>query len=162
MGCDIHPYIEIKQNQNWVIFNDFKPWQEDGYPIRNYRFFGWLCGVRNYSGVTPLIDELRGLPSDISEKNPLKEPGPDLHSYGYVTLAELLAVNYEETILDRRVTRQIATNFSDGGCTTDDPSEAKSYKLSEWLPKTFFETLTKLKELGLSPEDVRIVFAFDN
>src|ERR1700691_1564806 len=68
MGCDIHPYVEVRKNGTWVKADVKVP---DG---RNYWTFAKLANVRNGFGfagcdtgdaVVPIC-EPRGLPADTS------------------------------------------------------------------------------------------------
>lgn len=76
MGCDIHVYLERKNNDGkWVNWNFYfentdkecyggLPYiPRTCYPWRNYELFGILAGVRSY--YTKPIDELRGIPNDV-------------------------------------------------------------------------------------------------
>ena len=108
--------------------------------------YGFLANVRNYSRVPP-ISEPRGLPEDISEdvKSESEEYwSGDGHSHSWVSLKELLDFDYEKTFEDRR-------------CEGD--GEVVSFK--KFLGEQFFAQIEILKTLG-DPEDVRIVFFFDN
>lgn len=84
-----------------------------GYSDRNYDAFGILANVRNgtWGDGTPFISEPRGLPRDISdelrtahESNYETPDGKDNpahyslgdHSFTHVTLAELLAFNWDD------------------------------------------------------------------
>lgn len=156
MGCDIHPRVEIRDEAGWHPVPDLEVWD-----FRSYSVFGWLAGVRNYSAVEPLT-EPRGFPADASE--PVREDFEkwkmDAHTPSWLTLAELLAVDYEAEVNDRRVTRQIAPNAWDGGCTGE-PEEGTREPLREFLGVAFMRDLAYLVELG-DPENVRVVFWFDN
>lgn len=59
MGCYIHSQAEKQDGGRWVGL-DVEAFEE-----QNYRFFGWLADVCNYSGVTPLAAD-RGFPTDAS------------------------------------------------------------------------------------------------
>jgi len=174
MGCDIHSYVEVKHNGIWTQVHKKFPlsnWEKELYHrdfgdrpfnYRHYGLFGWLADVRNYSGVKSLAPR-RGLPADVSSEvyKIAQEYGPDGHSHSWIRLQELLEVDYNEIIWDRRVTRQITPNFSDGRCTTDNPKEGKRLPLRKFLGSSFFKALEVLETVG-EPENVRIVFWFDN
>lgn len=66
------------------------------YGGRNYYLFGILAGVR-YDRIEP-ISEPRGVPNDISEayKEQLKQWEGDAHSKSYLTLKELLDVDWSK------------------------------------------------------------------
>lgn len=147
MGCDIHFHVEKKdENGKWISADKWTvdPWGDDDpdyidvkredsfYHDRNYLLFGILAHVRDRS-VTP-ISSPRGLPKDVSPevKKRSDDYGADGHSHSWLTLAELLAYDWD-----------VAMN---------------TYA----APTSFVrETLPKLQALG-SPENVRIVFFFDN
>ena len=103
MGCDIHIFLERKNNKNrWIdsmiyensVYGEgFKPLSDYG---RDYTLFATLAGVR---GDNP-IKYPKGIPEDCSpEYRKLCEDwGDDGHSHSYFTLRELLdaAPNYSE------------------------------------------------------------------
>jgi len=153
---------------------------------RSYSTFGFLAGVRNYSHCTP-ISEPKGLPTDSEYLNtPLPEPqnfsysgydngtattnggeiecDADYHYLSYLTLKELLDYDYEQTFWDRRISR---TTYNDkGGSFTNGASLAEEGEGSiityrEHLGEWFFNEIEILKTLG-EPENVRIIFFFDN
>jgi hypothetical protein len=66
------------------------------YGGRNYYLFGILAGVR-YDRIEP-ISEPRGVPNDISEayKEQLNQWEGDAHSKSYLTLKELLDVDWSK------------------------------------------------------------------
>lgn len=148
MGCDIHSRAERRVGGKWQIIPGLAP-----FDWRSYGMFGFLANVRNYSAIPPL-SEPRGLPDDAP-----REDDEDLgdHSYSWLSIDELLAFNYDQSVEDRRVTRQITPNFSDGGCTAD-PGGGEMTTYREFLGPAFFEDLDKLKAAGAE----RIVFGFDS
>lgn len=152
MGCDIHSLAEGQANGQWVKL-DVEAFEE-----RSYRLFGWLAGIRNYSGVTPIAAG-RGFPNDASTAaaEDYASWAGDAHSAGWVNLAELLAVDYEQLIEDRRVTKQIAPNFWTGGETCE-PGEGKKQTLRGFLGHQYFVVLERLRKAGAE----RVVFWFDN
>lgn len=103
MGCDIHIFLERKNNKNrWVDSMIYEnPMYGEGFrPLsyygRDYTLFATLAGVR---GDNP-IESPKGIPEDCSpEYRKLCEDwGDDGHSHSYFTLRELLdaAPNYSE------------------------------------------------------------------
>lgn len=165
MGCDIHVITEVKEEEVWKlnkrkIFTTYYGVPQDTSPFhwRNYAMFGFLANVRN-STIEP-IQEPNGFPSDSLYLNtPLSSPidmsyGPEeviaytegesilkninYHSHSHLYLYELLDFDYEEEYM------------VDIGI---------SYR--ELLGTNYFESLNTLKTLG-KPEDVRIIFWFDN
>ena len=155
MGCDIHSYAEKKVNGKWEKVSDQfsldefdKKWygKEKGdnpFGWQNYSIFAFLAGVRNYDHCTP-ISEPKGLPDDISDE--VKEKADDLdgdgHSHSFLTVKELSDFDYGKTFFD------------------DSGKETETY--SNFLGKQFFDDLEILKNLDENPENVRIVFWFDN
>ncbi len=178
MGCDIHLFTEVKKEGKWEVVD--KPYTP--FDKRDYTVFAFLAGVRNYDHCEPL-SEPKGLPDDSEELNtPLSEPenysysgydngtaytkkgkiecDADYHSPSFLTLKELLDFDYDKTFWNRRVTKQIAPNAFNGAALAEE-GEGKVLSYRENLGTQFFKDLEWLKELG-SPEDVRIVFYFDN
>ncbi len=139
MGCDIHPYVEVRQPDG--------TWADKTAPEllhnRTYGRFAFLTGgeVRNYSGVPEVLPKPRGYPNGFKYQD---EDG-FTHSASYLTLAELLAVDYDQTFVDVR----------------DYDDNDKFVTLRYFLGEGWEEIITELQTLG-KPEDVRIVFDFDN
>lgn len=154
MGCDIHAHAERKNEQGaWVRIDMDTP-----LGGREYGKFGLLAGVRNYSAIPP-IAEPRGMPSDASPETKEDFDGwsSDAHSASWLAVDELLAVDYQQTIEDRRCIRQTGPNSWSGGETCA-PGEGKHEKLADFLGPHFLNKLTALKEAGAE----RVVFWFDN
>lgn len=154
MGCDIHVHCERKNADNtWA------PVKVPGlFPNRDYKLFGFLANVRNYSG-TPPISKPRGVPTNASPKvqKDFAGWGMDAHSATWLSVDELQAFNYEALTEDRRYTRQISPRCSDGGCTCA-PGEGTKITFREFLGEGFFNELQKLRDYQVD----RIVFWFDN
>jgi hypothetical protein len=152
MGCDIHCYAEKRTKDGWEMISGPCP-----FDWRNYGMYGFLADVRNYSAVPPIAEQ-RGFPDDASEevKAHKEDWGCDAHSSSWLTVNELLTFNYDAPMEDRRVTRQVGPNAWDGGCTCE-RGEGQQTTFREFLGKTFFEDLEKLKASGAE----RIVFWFD-
>ena len=180
MGCDIHVCVEIKEDGRWMpneleIFEEID-WKTangrlDHYPMipsakfpvgRNYSLFGWLAGVRNYSAVTPAFAD-RGLPPDMSGTTSDKAYrwAGDAHSASHVTAAELLAVDYEQLVEDRRHTVQEASGIFNGGATCE-PGKGVQEKLGDFIGRDFVKAVKRLASLHTDPKCVRLVFWFDN
>jgi hypothetical protein len=120
-----------------------------------------LAGVRNYDRCEPL-SEPRDLPEDVSKeiKKEYEEWGYDAHSASYLTIKELICFDYDKKFWNRRVSKQIGPNSWTGtGLAEEGEGEIISYR--ENLGEGFFDRLEALKSLG-EPDDVRIVFWFDN
>src|SRR6202000_2306471 len=110
MGTDIHTIAQKKINGVWVNLY-FRP-----FDWRGYNVYGFPVNVRNYSGV-PFLQENRGFPKDFIYDEDEIWLGD--HSYGWLSLKELSDFNYDGTVEDRRVTKQIAPNAWSGGCTCE-------------------------------------------
>lgn len=185
MGCDIHIFAEVKRQGKWEKVTDecftdiYYETKKSSCPFdwRSYAMYGFLADVRNYSNCKP-ISETKGLPLDSEYLNsPSKWQGSisygteepvkidtnyddiredwNYHSHSYLTLKELLQVDYEETFWDRRITR----GFNGASISEEGEGTMKTYR--EHLGETFFKNIEELKQLG-SPEDVRVIFWFDN
>jgi len=173
MGCDIHSLVEVRVDGKWGMACSVFPlddWEREwckkdfgDEPLsnRNYSLFGWLADVRNYSAVTPISDP-RGVPNGISEdaRKEIEYWGIDGHSHSWLTLKELLEYDYDQVIEDRRVTREIAPNVFDGGATAD-KGEGEQTTVREHIGEELFDAIEIMKTLG-EPEDVRMIFWFDN
>lgn len=175
MGCDIHSFAERrnKQTNKWEKVEDaFSLDKYDkerlkkdkgGSPFdwRNYSMFAFLADVRNYDHCEPL-SEPRGIPDDISDevKQEYEYWEYDAHSASFLTAKELLDFDYDKKFENWRVTKQTSPNCWDGASLAEE-GEGKILTYREKLGGWFFTHLNELKELG-EPEDVRIVFWFDN
>jgi hypothetical protein len=146
MGCDIHVRTEVRRDGIWREVSDpifpgdwfdrqhDRAFADEPFGWRSYRMFTFFAGVRDYhEGITPLSGP-RGVPADAS-------PGVrkffgvgwgDFHSHSWLSVTDLTSVDYTDDFRDRI------------GVGDD-----------------YFAHLDVLKSLG-APDDVRIVFAFDN
>jgi hypothetical protein len=172
MGCDIYSFAEVKINNNWEkVDNHFsldsyeKKYynkEKSGNPFcwRSYSMFAFLAGVRNYDRCEP-ISEPRGLPEDLSDE--VRQYYEDLecyaHSASYLTAKELLEFDYDKTFWNRRVTKKEGNCIN--GAALAEEGEGKVLTYRQNLDGWFFIHLEELKTLG-EPEDVRVVFWFDN
>lgn len=160
MGCDIHMHAEKRVDGKWVKAERVIPKNKYGDPLENrsYGYFGWLADVRNYSEIPP-IAQPRGVPDDMAPetKASFESWDSDAHSASWLTVDEILAVDFEQIIEDRRVTRQTGPNSWSGGCTAE-PGEGKKETLREFLGEYTINALLKLRDEGVE----RIVFWFDN
>lgn len=179
MGADIHCWVEARRGGVWAEarpefpLSDFEKEfyaSDPGYrrhiwDTRDYGLFGVLAGVRNYSAVPP-IAEPRGWPDDLSPALKAElEDQDDLHSRSYYTLKELLDFDWSKPCEDRRVTRQTGPRSWNGGCTCE-PGAGEMTTYGAHCGERFTGDLKVLEEWakaeGVPPEDVRVVFAFDN
>lgn len=146
MGCDIHIFLERKNNENhWVdsmIYenDEFDGFESLSYYPRNYTLFATLAGVR---GDNPIANP-RGIPEDCSleYKKMCDDWGDDGHSHSYFTLRELLDI-------------------------TPKCSEFKESSLNEFV--LYLKKIIKIKNFWISDEDIeedaenyRVCFFFDN
>lgn len=153
MGCDIHSFAERKTENGYELIEGVHP-----FDWRCYGMYGFLANVRNYSEVKP-ISQPRGFPDDAAPGTREKrdEWHGDGHTHSWLSVDELSAFNYDDEMEDRRVTRQLAPNFFDGGCTAE-PGGGKTMTYREFLGTEFFRDL---EELRANAAD-RVVFWFDN
>lgn len=155
---------------------------------RNYSMFGFLADVRNYSHCTPIADT-RGLPIDSEYLNSVSthayETNPmsgiaipeneretvmqDIRDGGYfgfswLTLKELLDFDYDKTFWDRRISRitynEYGGSYTNGAAIAEE-GEGETISYRQHLGEEFFKDLEILKTFG-EPENVRVVFYFDN
>lgn len=159
---------------------------KDPFDWRSYGMFGFFADVRNYSN-SPVLGPIKGLPDDseyLNEKleNPMsfdygyfdngvattrKESifkDADYHNETFYTLKELLDFNYDvpfENLRYTEVTRLPGGGVCSNGAAIAKPGSGTITTMREFLGDGFFNELECLKKLG-APEDVRIVFWFDN
>lgn len=157
MGCDIHTTTEVRTPSGWQAVLIDKPI----FDWRSYRIYGFLANVRNYSEVPAQWPD-RPWPEDASAGAlEMRERwNGDAHSPSFVTLAELIAFNYDQPVEDRRITVQTGPNSWDGGATAK-PGGGKMTTFRQFLDGAYFTELDRLKTLG-KPDDVRVLFFFDN
>lgn len=162
MGTDIHTYVEVQTAKGWqqVSGRHFGPWGRDFAPFdsRSYGVFAFLAGVRNYSAVEP-IAEPRGFPDDASP-NVREHYEEDLYCPSWLLVSELLAVDYDREINDRRGMSEREPGSYDCGATLP-PEEGTVQPLREFLREGFMEDLEALAALG-DPDKTRVVFWFEN
>jgi hypothetical protein len=156
MGCDIHVHVEKRTTRGWerVEERSKSPYYDEDpenepeftwerwYAGRNYGLFSVLAGVRG--SFTPIAAP-RGVPEDASAdvRDQDEYWGPDGHSHSWFSLAELCAHDWKG-------------------------SDAWEF-LQEWAapgPQGWASLMLKMQRVrlndGLSAEDVRVVFWFDN
>lgn len=152
MGCDIHCHAERRVGDSWERLS------VDAFEHRDYSFFAWLAGVRNYSAVAP-IAALRGMPADASQaaRADFDAWAGDAHSESWVSIAELVAVDYGQPIEDRRTMVRVRPNSWNGGATCAQGQGAVE-SLRHFLGPAYFEALQRLLDAGAE----RVVFWFDN
>lgn len=136
MGCDIHTIVEVKKDGVWQAAT-FEP---EIFGMRNYDLFGFFADVHNSTGA-PNPYPPRGWPEDISpEAKALAEHWNRVaHTFHYITLKELLNIDYSQTFKNR--------------CT------GKLTTLLEFLGREYINEVVELKWRG---DDVRVLMFFDN
>ena len=190
MGADIHSFVEIRKEGKWELLEEkvFPGYNEEKlsepFRWRSYSLFGFLADVRNYSNCKP-ISENKGLPYDseylnsesddnfgyggqkgtATKKDDIRNDG-NYHSFSWLSLKELLDFDYDSTFEDLRYTSQLVNDkgivYGSNGAAVAKLGEGKNISYREHLSGSgFFEDLEVLKTLGF-PEDVRVVFYFDN
>jgi hypothetical protein len=80
MGCDIHGYIEIKIDGQWVTYSRLEI-------DRDYDLFGKIAGVRR--GDIEPVALPRGIPSDVAAVVNLEIARDNYHSFTWLTLEEM-------------------------------------------------------------------------
>jgi hypothetical protein len=91
MGCDIHVYLEYKED-DYYYFSKEAIFDGKISPRiwRDYNTFGILAGVRNYNNFIPIAPP-RGLPKDVTGAvaGLRRDYGSDGHSTSYLTIKEI-------------------------------------------------------------------------
>jgi hypothetical protein len=153
MGHDMYAYAEVRGDDGWREAD-----VEMLFDVRDYGIYGFLADVRNYSH-SPVIAEPRGLPTDVSQAV-AEDDGDDCDhfAHGWLSLAELLAYDYDQVFWDRRVTKQMPSGVWNGAALADE-GEGEHVTLREFLGEYFFRELDRLKMLA-PVESVRLVFWF--
>lgn len=111
MGCDIHMKVQARDSEGnpWKVLPQDLAWED-----RNYTLFSVLANVRNgtWNDEIPYISEPRGWPTDqpVPEDWEVVEESLDEdkffwgdHSNSWVTVAELLAYNWDNPVTMRAV-----------------------------------------------------------
>lgn len=108
------------------------------------------------------ISEPTGIPHDVSEevRHDYDKWGANAHSASSLTLRQLIEFDYDKEFWNRRVVKQTGPNSWTGAGTAEE-GEGKVLTYRENLGELFFKHLKELKEIG-DPDDVRVVFWFDN
>lgn len=168
MGCDIHTVAQKRDaDGKWICVKGEFQEGSDPFDWRQYGMYGWLADVRNHSGVTP-ISQPRDLPHDHDLEGwdgeywltPDREYGDGWlgeHSRSWLSVEELLAVDYEQIVEDRRVSRQISANIW-SGAETAEPGGGEKMTLRKFLGEAYFSDLAELRRIGAE----RILFGFDS
>lgn len=183
MGCDIHMITQIKKDGCW----QYVPETPGTYNWRDYDVFAFLAQVRGYckDGFIP-----KGLPEDLGETRyeqweecngeihySINFESIDYHSHSYLTLQEIddkLRQNAPEEEPVRIPKRFLDTFYLHGGelpygmqvMSRDDAAADIIWDSGlEYYPvlcRGRDELLEIARKYDVSPEHIRIVFAFDS
>lgn len=139
MGCDIHGWAEKRVAGKWVAAD------VSVLDYRAYPSFYIMAGVRDYfeppKSVAP-ISTPRGFPKDSAFPEQVADwnEDVDMHSRGYLTLKEILEYpDWDKVAVER--------GYSD---------TLRAHAAALW------GDVEKLQALDMPPEDIRLVFCFDN
>jgi hypothetical protein len=176
MGCDIHPIVEVRKNGKWKQVDYDYNMDLDGLGARNYRLFSVLADVRNSYNITP-ISSPRGLPEDfVHEHRYNHSVGYDTnslgdHSFSWLTLKEILDYSWDKIVPQKKfVTKEFYKTW-DGQTPphttffshTDGIEVEWNESVRDLVGKYFWDNvIPDLQKLANNPEDIRIVFGFDN
>lgn len=140
----------------------------------SYAIFAWLAGVRNDEHQIVPLSKPRGLPQDITDyiqkrrnemqygdNDPRDEilyslfkcPPADAHSHSWFTLDELLNVDYQQIVEDRR-NYELVLSENNSGSVPEGKGQFTSLK--EYLGEAFMQDLDTLKQIGAD----RVLIAF--
>ena len=160
MACDINMFIQIEENSCWTTGVELP--RNHAFCSRSYRLFGFMANVRNYS-LSPYIDIPRGLPLDISPSLEALyyDPRRMNHSASWLLLSELLDFDYDQLFWDRRIERRTGIELRDDALAIH-PDEGKIITMREHIGIYFIEALHKLAKTHENPNQIRLVFWFDN
>ncbi|WP_431113302.1 hypothetical protein [Variovorax paradoxus] len=154
MGCDIHAFCERSDSDGkWEYLPSVQV-----FDCRSYALFGWLADVRNYSDIEPVAAP-RGLPEDVSSsiKAEYGEEDGEAHGASWLTPEELLAVDYDRVVEDRRYIGRVAEGYLSGTLTAE-PGKGTEMSLRQFLGERYFFDLAAMQRAGVG----RVVFWFDN
>lgn len=151
MGTYIGGCAERKTDSGWEVVEIHLPWLLD---YQCYEYFGWLGGVRNYAAVSS-VAERRGLPADVSKEAEVEyDHCYDASSPSYVTVEELLAIDYQQLVENRR-THEVVGNIGYGNRTCE-PGKGETMTLEEYLGSERVAEIRSLPSKGID----RLVFWF--
>ena len=134
MGCDIHLYMEVYNEDKWVdanlyeineYYKEYSGCSEERmeflpippYRNRNYELFGIFAGVRNQ--IMKPISPARGIPEDVTSKIEANfiRLDSDAHSSSWLTLAEIKDYQENHKYVKRKgyVSPEVAARVAAGG-----------------------------------------------
>lgn len=174
-------YDHFRKNPYFGVFEDEGELERvDIYSSRNYVAFSQLCGVRSYFDDSPRISEPKGIPSDSCDYivNEVKAWDCDGHSHSFATLAEIkeFRASLAPTKFKGMISERQAKELDDEGKLPESWcawTSSDSHVYREWVDvvdalKPIEEAL-ELRALerwwhkdNIEPENIRIVFFFDN
>ena len=192
MGCDIHLYVERREEDgSWRVvpsYDDVLTWDIG----RCYFCFAVLADARNSWDLKP-IAEPRGLPDDLSPevKERARRDEEDAHTHSWLTLPEMLTFDFDQLLtFDGTVTlaefKEYLEFVKPGYCTGGGGREISNDDMRKLAlegqkpddPTVYCTNIRYLDSyrssggcvLGLcrdlqalgDPERIRIVFWFDN
>lgn len=116
MGCDIHLYVERREDDKWVTADTWEldkyageltvPYGQGFYESRSYDLFSILANVRNGYGFAGVptgvgfipISEPRGIPEDACPEylSVVERWNGDGHSHSWFTVAELMDYDWTQ------------------------------------------------------------------
>ena len=143
MGCDIHAFAEVLRDGRWDVVGDVFPLDEVDRTQQHKTYGNEPFSIRNYDVFgfladvrtrdVPPICAAKGLPTERSARVNAAAGEWDLNRHSHSWLT----------------LRELLT------------AEALSPAMRDHLGDAFFADLDVLKTLG-PPDDVRVVFCFDN
>lgn len=172
MGCDIHTFVEVRKGDHWEPTGPLFPLDDFGRELekrshtehpfdwRAYGMFGFLADVRNYCRIPVIAEPKHSLPPDVSEKVKDEWVDGEYHTTTWLTLRQLQEFNYDQIFWDRRVSKQTGLNRWTGAGLAEE-GEGRHLTIREFLGVGFFRDIDIMSGLG-EPDDVRVVFWFDN
>jgi len=192
MGCDIHTYVETRKTSKhkWRLLNKehfskfdyslkafIKNSTSSPFSSRHYALFGVLAGVR-YNDIKS-FGKPKGIPDDVSYSvgKFWKAEEGDAHSASHLSVKELIEFNFfEEMEYDDSFYEEFSIHPHKFGNTfgnrvvcieKERPKNIymhKKYKqtLKAFIGELFFVQLDEMCDLHQDPENVRLVFWFDN
>jgi hypothetical protein len=134
MGCDIHAWLEIRNDNQWST-PDNKALDLD----RAYDTFGLFFGVRNHANFSP-VAERRGFPRDASALvcQDYQTWSDDAHSASWLTWADVESMDREQSLLDAPIHEYDAAGRYLGTC-----AESSRLPPPEYMALARGETVTK-------------------
>lgn len=145
MGVYMHTTVQVRKEGIWETVD------LDIFPGNHYGLYGWLADVRNYSAITPVLPEQRGVPDDFEvEEEWVWSGGYDFWGASWILASELASVDFDQTVEDRRCARG-----NDCGCTCE-PGEGEKMTLAEFLGEPYVSGIKKVIARG----DARMIFWF--